>query len=369
MSIQAPISVVIDSVVQSIITASPIRACVVVPHEAGVTAAVNTLTKVQNSNYVSLLGATTYARRWYDYLISKGEHEFVVLPFTPGNSITEAQTNMSTALDALLSLSQLSLAGGPPDLLLIPDYPSRATGVYGGLTKAEDVCVNPLVRAVCISDTYWSSTGASQAEVETWANANSHEAVMGIGNKIHASTQEEWGSVIVAGHYIAAAAREDIWAHPFDFDHPVNGVHSPDPVRVFALNSGNAEVNILAERPYCVTSFFERDGREYAWKGLLNTVADHDPREHLSNAIVTNRVARDVEKLLEVLPNKRIDGLLLRDSRNTMEDALEARYVPDGLRAVSVDTPTHLGGAVSANILVHHYDYIDSVALTVTVTH
>ena len=256
---------------------SPLAYVYLIPGETGVSAPVNNLLRIASEAVAAAqLGDTSkYGRRWYEYLESLSQVDMSVLPFTPGGDLATIKTNAIAALDVMTDSEQLANIGNNVDVLVIPDYASRETGLSSILTKAELVSEHVNVDCLVITDSYFASS-STLANQSTWATANLHPNILGITNKATVNGAAEWGSAVTAAHLAKFAALEGIGSHPFSLSHPLTGVGATDPKRIYNLADGTAAADVLKDEN--LTSIIQHDGFDYMWGGKLKTVKAGDNR-------------------------------------------------------------------------------------------
>ena len=359
--VTAPFSVTIRPRPAAAVRSSPYGIIMLIPRETGVVPAVNIITEITDANVVAQLGAATnLGRRWYDHIESKSNVHIAVISFDE----SDPEVNGPLALDALEDSDQRANMSFSPDILLLPTYPGLVTGASAIIAQAETVCANPSVLCRAITDAYnpaGTGTG-TQAEVTTWAAGNAGPHVLSIANDAPAPTVEEFGSVIIAAHLCQDAAEHGVGTHPFSLSHPITGIGTPNPVRVFDIDDGSAEAEALAAE--FVTSIIIYDGREYAWNGQLKTDAEGDPREHWGNAVISDRMVKLARRLLAPYYGVQASTGVFGDMADHVRLGLTPVFVENGLvGSLNVLDPTLSGSTVTVEFEVGFHGYIEAIRL------
>ena len=360
--VSAPFGVTIRPRPTVAIGTSPYGVIMLVPAEAGMAAANNEITEITDANLAAQLGAAAnFGRRWYEYLESKANIHIAAIPFDD----TDPEVNGPVAVAALESSVERAKLSFSPDILLIPQYPALVLAASAILTEAETACQNPSVLCRAITDGYNPAgvgTGV-QADVITWARANTGPNVLAIGNDAPVAGANEFGSVIVAAHICQDAATNGVGSHPFNLSTPVSGVGTPDPLRVFDLNDGSAEAEALADE--YVSSIIVYDGQEYVWNGKLKTAVTGDPREYFGNAVISDRMVKRARSLLAPYYGQRASTGVLADMADHVQLGLTPEFVTPGLvGSVTVLDPYLSGNSAIVEFEVGFHGFIEAIRLT-----
>ena len=189
-----------------------------------------------------------------------------------------------------------------------------------------------------------------------------------MSNRAHVSHYNDmWGSVIAAAHHARYAARDGLWAHPFNLVDPILGAGTRTPDRAFDPGDGSSAA-VALEREHKVGSIIGFDAADYLW-GAKSANSVTDPRQYAGNQIVANRMIKQARRILARFPKRRATGSRLETMRLSIERPLVNAYVPNAVRDVQARPPTINGDQASVVLDVDFYNFIESVQLVVEVFH
>lgn len=347
------------------VQASPYRMVILGPAESGeVTATTNQMTSVTDSTAATLLGTTSDLRRWYDHIEARAAVDIAVLPYVASTNSANAASNAVSALDSLLNAQHVAAVGGPPDIVVAPNITGIGTGANSVVSKLETVCAHASVSAIAIVDAYHENS-SPQNDVVTWQNNNSGADILAVTNQAIVGSNNEWGSVIIAGHMAQWSTSEGVGSHPFNLRHPISGIGTVTPTRVFSLYDGSAAAETLADAH--LTSIILFDGADYAWGGRLNVSSTGDPREYAGNAVIANRMAKRSTDILARFIGRPISGRLLDTMAHSVERTLTAEFgtLVDG---IVVPTATRVGSRMArVRPSVRFFGFVESITVNADV--
>ena len=360
----SPLTVDITARHSNVLQSSPYSLLMLIPRDTGVVAPANVITDIPTDVVATAqLGATTVARRWYNYLESQANVHVGVIPYVPAVALVDAETNAVAALDAVTAAAELAKISGPPDIILAPDLPGRATAASTVVARLETLCVDQRIEAIAVVDAY-HLLGSLQTDVLTWATNNLGADIFAMTNNAAVGGVTEWGSVIAAGHLAKYAASQGVGSHPFSLRHPVTGVGTLAPVREFSLSDGSAAAEALADA--FLSSLILHDGSDYIWGGKLNVAVPGDPRVYLGNAVIAKRMIKRGREALAHFLGVRATGLRLEEMTLVVQTVLDDEFGAL-VAGISVPTATLVGTQAVVRPDVGFYGFIESIRLAIEI--
>ena len=343
---------------------APLSVAVIDEDGTGATVAMNTLTRITESNK-DTLGSDGPLFSAYNHITQRANVQFWALPVAiTGTPATDAPL-INAAIDLLDDASEREkLDGFPPDLVVVVPAGAAHDAADAAITGAAGHATS--TRATFFSDaseaTGFTAAGATLTEVEAFNDANSHPGVLLALND--GGDANLPGRFLLAEHYIRYFGQQDIGVNPIGVSFHAADITEPAPHFSWGIEDATADANVLIEEHGAV--FVSYAGDLFVWGGKIDTDTVLDTVGH---RLVSKRMAEQTIVAGLPLVGQRVT-LDQREGLQVQVQNIAAVFVALG-EAASMDV--HLPRVESARlkhaVTILFYDTVEAYELDVEVGH